>query len=191
MVAVLKPENPSIATTSMPSRHACGRAASHVLNVALERPSTISNKRAGPVRSRTGVRSMITVTNRSPWRARRHTCSSTPSTATPSKRPGSLIKTRRPSSSTAVFAQFHDTSSASATRATVKCWPTIPESAHASPPREIFARGSAAAARSSRHIYPVARQFVRAGPDVPVDVRLGEVGIDPRQPVGQRPDQSR
>ena len=54
MVAVLNPVNPSIATTSTASRHACGRSASQVLNTCLERPSTMSNSRAGPVPSRIG-----------------------------------------------------------------------------------------------------------------------------------------
>ena len=66
--AVLKPVNPSIATTSIPSRNAGVWASSQVLNTALERPSTMSSSRAGPVPSRTGVRSMITVTNLSPRR---------------------------------------------------------------------------------------------------------------------------
>ena len=77
-MAVLNPVNPSIATTSTASRHACGWLASQVLNTCLERPSTMSNNRAGPVPSRIGVRSMITVTNLSPRRVWRHTCSSTP-----------------------------------------------------------------------------------------------------------------
>ena len=78
---------------------------------------------------------MITVTYLSPWRVWRHTCSSTPITATPSKRDGSEMSTRRPSSSTAVLAQFHDTSRASAIRAMVRCWHTIAASAQRSPPR--------------------------------------------------------
>lgn len=47
--AVLNPLNPSIATTWTPSRQAWERAASQVLNTALERPSTMSSNRAGPV----------------------------------------------------------------------------------------------------------------------------------------------
>ena len=66
VVAVLKPVNPSMATTSTSARHASGRAASHVLNACLERPSTMSSRRAGPVSSLIGVRSMITVTYLSP-----------------------------------------------------------------------------------------------------------------------------
>ena len=80
VVAVLKPVNPSIATTSRPLRQASGRAASQVLNACLERPSTMSSSREGPVRSRIGVRSMITVTYLSPRRVWRQTCSSTPMT---------------------------------------------------------------------------------------------------------------
>ena len=49
---------------------------------------------------------MITVTYLSPLRVCRHTCSSTPRTRTPSKRFGSLIRTRLPSASTALLAVF-------------------------------------------------------------------------------------
>lgn len=49
-VAVLKPLNPSIATTSSPSRHVWGRSASQDLNTALERPCAMSSSRAGPGR---------------------------------------------------------------------------------------------------------------------------------------------
>ncbi len=66
--AVLNPVNPSIATTSTPSRHARGRSASHCLNTAFDRPATMSSDRAGPDLFRAGVRSMITVTYLSPWR---------------------------------------------------------------------------------------------------------------------------
>ena len=38
-------------------------AASQSVNTSLDRPSTMSSRRAGPVPSRTGVRSMTTVTN--------------------------------------------------------------------------------------------------------------------------------
>lgn len=76
-VAVLKPLNPSIATTSSPSRHVWGRSASQDLNTALERPCAMSSSRAGPVPSRIGVRSIITVTYLSPRRVYLHTCSST------------------------------------------------------------------------------------------------------------------
>jgi len=61
-VGLLNPVDPSIATTSIPSRQAWGRAASQVLKTALERPSTISNNLVGPVVSPTGVRSMFTAT---------------------------------------------------------------------------------------------------------------------------------
>ena len=66
--AVLKPANPSIATTSIAFAHSFGRAASHCLNTAFERPSTMSSNRAGPVLFLAGVRSMITVTYLSPSR---------------------------------------------------------------------------------------------------------------------------
>jgi len=66
-VAVLKPVNPSIATTRRPARKAAVCASSQARNTALLRPSTRSSSRAGPVPLRTGVRSMITVTKRSTW----------------------------------------------------------------------------------------------------------------------------
>ena len=121
LVAVLKPVNPSIATTSTPSRQDLSGSPSQVLNTCFDRPSTISSSRAGPVPSRIGVRSMITVTYLSPRRVWRQQCSSTPITRTPSNRCGSSINTRLPSASTASFAVFHDTPRPSATRATVKC----------------------------------------------------------------------
>ena len=40
-----------------------GTVVSQVLNVFFERPSTMSSRRAGPVLSRIGVRSMMTVTH--------------------------------------------------------------------------------------------------------------------------------
>ncbi|SCQ47859.1 Hypothetical protein PFR_JS7-2_2326 [Propionibacterium freudenreichii] len=86
----------------------------------------MSNNLAGPLPSRSGVRSMITVTNLSPLRVCRHTCSSTPIVVTPSKRCSSLMRTLRPSSRTEVLAQSQDTPRPSATRATVRCWTTMP-----------------------------------------------------------------
>jgi hypothetical protein len=73
---------------------------------------------------------------------------------TPSNRAGSSIRTRRPSARTASFAVFHDTPRPSATRATVRCWHTMPTSAHRSPALEIFALGSAAIDVSWRHTRP-------------------------------------
>jgi hypothetical protein len=73
-VAVLKPVNPSIATTSTPSRQDVSRSPSQALNTCFDRPSTISSSRAGPVPSRIGVRSMITVTYLSPRRVWRQQC---------------------------------------------------------------------------------------------------------------------
>ncbi len=64
------------------------------------------------------------------------------------------MSTRLPSARTASFAVFHDTPSPSATRATVRCWTTIPSSAHRSPRRDSFARGSAARLVSWRHTCP-------------------------------------
>ena len=101
------------------------RSPSQVLHTCFDRPSTISSSRAGPVPSRIGVRSMITVTYLSPRRVWRQHCSSTPITRTPSNRCGSSINTL-PSASTASFAVFHDTPRPSATRATVKCRHTMP-----------------------------------------------------------------
>jgi hypothetical protein len=109
------------AAASTPSRQDVSRSPSQVLNTCFDRPSTISSSRAGPVPSRIGVRSMITVTYLSPRRVWRQQCSSTPITRTPSNRCGSSINTRLPSASTASFAVFHDTPRPSATRATVKC----------------------------------------------------------------------
>ena len=128
-MAVLKPVNPSIATTSTPSRQAFGRSASQVSNACLERPSTMSSSLEGPVPIRIGVRSMMTVTYLSPLPVCRQTCSSTPMTRTPSKRVGSLIRTLRPSARTAALAVFQATPSALATRVTVRCWQTIATSA--------------------------------------------------------------
>ena len=120
----------------------------------LGRPSTMSSSRAGPRPSRIGVRSMITVTYLSPLRVCRHTCSSTPTTATPSNRAGSLIRTRLPSARTASLAVFQATAKASATRATVRCWTTSAVSAHRSAARDNLARGCAALVVSCRHTRP-------------------------------------
>ena len=48
----------------------------------------------------------------------------------------------------------HATASPSATRATVRCWTTIPSRAHRSPRRDTLARGSAARLVSWRHTCP-------------------------------------
>ena len=102
--ALLKPVNPSIATISILSRHVSGWEASQVLKTCLERPGTMSKSREGPLRSRMGVTSKITVTHLSWCGVWRHTCSSTPMTRTPSNRVGSLIRRRWPSPRTAVLA---------------------------------------------------------------------------------------
>lgn len=47
--AVLKPENPPIATTSMPSRQSFGRVFNHCLNTCFDRPGTMSSRHAGSV----------------------------------------------------------------------------------------------------------------------------------------------
>ena len=65
-VALLNPVNPSIATTSMRSRQVSGWEASQVLKTRLDRPGTMSRSREGPLRSRMGVRSKMTVTYLSP-----------------------------------------------------------------------------------------------------------------------------
>ena len=154
-VAVLKPVNPSIATTSMPSRQASGRSASHGLERLLGAALDHVEQPSGPVPSRIGVRSMITVTYLSPRRVCRQTCSSTPRTFTPSKRCGSLDQDplalgedgvvggvprrprgpRRPGRRSGADARS-------------------PSSAHRRPRRDSFARGSAARLVSWRHTCP-------------------------------------
>ena len=64
--ALLNPVNPSIATISIRSRHVSGWEANQVLNTFLERPGTMSKSREGPLRSRMGVKSKMTVTYLSP-----------------------------------------------------------------------------------------------------------------------------
>ena len=104
--------NPCMATVSRPARDAGVCAASRVVNIASQRPETTSNRRAGPVRSRTGVTSMITFTNRSaepdPARGWRQQCSSTPITRTPSRRLGSSMSSCRPAVRTASLAECHE-----------------------------------------------------------------------------------
>ena len=97
-------QQPSIATISILSRQMLGWEASQVLKTCLERPGTMSKSREGPLRSRMGVTSKITVTYLSWCGVWRHTCSSTPMTRTPSNRAGSLIRRRWPSPRTAVLA---------------------------------------------------------------------------------------
>ena len=107
----------------------------------------MSSSRAGPVPSRIGVRSMITVTYLSPRRVWRQTCSSTPMTLTPSNRVGSSIRTRLPSARTASLAVFHATAEALGDPGDGQVLaPRSPSSAHRSPRRDSFARGSAAGA---------------------------------------------
>lgn len=60
--ALVNPVNPSIATISILSRQMLGWEASQVLKTCLERPGTMSKSREGPLRSRMGVTSKITVT---------------------------------------------------------------------------------------------------------------------------------
>ena len=60
--ALLNPVNPSIATSSMRSRHVSGREASQALKTCLERPGTVSRSREGLRRSWIGVKSKLTVT---------------------------------------------------------------------------------------------------------------------------------
>lgn len=62
VVAVVKPVDPSVATTSSPCCQASGRWDSQVLNACLGRPGTMSDSREGPVRSRMRVRPNMTVT---------------------------------------------------------------------------------------------------------------------------------
>ena len=71
--ALFKPVNPSIATTSMHSRHVWGWEESQVLKTFLERLGIMSRSREGPLRSRMGVKSKMTVTYLSPYGVWRHT----------------------------------------------------------------------------------------------------------------------
>ena len=64
------------------------------------------------------------------------------------------------------MAVFQETPSPSATRATVRCCTTRPSSAHRSPRRDSFARGSAARLVSCRHTCPHSRAAVAAHGDV-------------------------
>ena len=66
VAALLNPVNPSIATISIRLRHVSGREASQVVMTCLDRPGTMSRSREGPMRSRTGVTSKMTVTYLSP-----------------------------------------------------------------------------------------------------------------------------
>ena len=64
--ALLNPVNPSIATISIRLRHVSGREVSQVVKTFLERPGTMSRSREGPMRSRMGVKSKMTVTHLTP-----------------------------------------------------------------------------------------------------------------------------
>ena len=116
----MKPVNPSIATTSIPSRQSFGRWLSQVLNACLERPWTMPGSRAGPVPSRIPVRSVITVTYVPPRLVWRRTCSPAPIAVTPPDRVVSSIRARLPSARTASLAVFGATLRPSAIRATVQ-----------------------------------------------------------------------
>jgi hypothetical protein len=71
------------------------------------------------------------------------------------------ISSRRPSARTALFAVFHDTASASAIRATLRCATTSPSNAQPSARRDSFERGSAAAVVSWRQTCPQPMQRYR------------------------------
>ena len=71
--AFLNPVNPSIATISMFSRQVSGWEASQVLKTCLDRPGTMSRSRQGPLWSRMGVKSKVTVTYLSPYGVWCHT----------------------------------------------------------------------------------------------------------------------
>ena len=77
------------------SYHSLERLFSQCLKACFEQPSSTSSKRAGSVLPRTGVWSTTMVTYLSPRRVYHQTCSSTPSTVTPSKRVESLKSGRR------------------------------------------------------------------------------------------------
>ena len=133
VVAVLNPVNPSIATTSTASRHACVRSANQVENTAVERPSTMSSSREGPLPYRIGVRSMITVTYLSPASVcRQH--ARRPRSWSPPRTGCSPIRTRRPSAKTASFAVSHATSRpVPPARLSVAAPPALPGPPHLCP----------------------------------------------------------
>ena len=117
--ALVKPVNPYIATISMRSPRVGPGGKPGCEDPLLDRPGIMSRSREGPLRSRMGVTSKMTVTCLSPYGVWRHTCSSTPMTRTPPHRPGSLISRHWPSARTAVLAVFQDTTRAWEMRATV------------------------------------------------------------------------
>lgn len=119
-----------MATTSMPSWNSFFCSSSQSLNTFFERPGTMSSSLEGPVPSRIGVKSMITVTYLLPRRVWDHTCSSTPSTFTVSNRVGSLISNWRPVSKITSLAVFQATSRPAAIRETDSPSKTTPFSAH-------------------------------------------------------------
>ena len=85
--ALAYPVNPSIVTTCTRARKVSSRARHHRRSTSALGLRTMSTSRAGPVPSTTGARSTSTVTklDGAPGRAVCvHTCSSTPSTRTPS-----------------------------------------------------------------------------------------------------------
>ena len=155
VVAVLKPVNPSIATTSTPSRQDCGALGEpgleRLLGAALDHVQQPG--RAGAVADRGEVDDhgdvLVAAAGVPPdvlidadHRRRRRTGPGRRS-APACPRPGPRrwrCSTRPPRPS--------------ATRATVRCWTTIPSSAHRSPRRDSFARGSAALVVSWRHTCP-------------------------------------
>ena len=100
LAAVLNPVNPSIATTSTPSRHA--------LNTALERPSTMSSNLTGPIpdpdRGQVNDHGDALVTAGG--------MASHMFVNTDGDDPRSSIKTRLPSARAASLAVFHDTANA-------------------------------------------------------------------------------
>jgi hypothetical protein len=108
-----------MATTSTWSRNWAVWAESQVVSAAAERPGTRSRSRARPVPSRTGVKSMITVTNPSVWRVCDQRCSSTPMTRTPSRRVVSAATIIWVASTAMVLTVSHDNPSSRATAATV------------------------------------------------------------------------
>jgi hypothetical protein len=109
VVAVVKPVNPSTATTPVPSRRSFGRWLSQVVNACSERPWTMPGSRAGPVPSRIPVRPVITVTYLPPRLAWRGTWSPAPVAVTPPDLVVSSIRARLPSARTASLAVFQAT----------------------------------------------------------------------------------
>ena len=141
----------------------------------FERPATMSSSLAGPVPSRTPVRSMTTVTYRSPWRCL-HTCSSTPSTLTPSRRALTSPSAARPASRTALLTVSQPTPRWAATRETAMLSTATAASAQCTARWVRTLRGAAVALMSSLHTPAHALQAI-SGTRTSRRVRRSAVGV--------------